>query len=66
MLLLDYTYCALQVLISLDYIHRKLGIIHTDLKPENVMLTATVREAKQRLPSAASKRSDAAPNGTSP
>ncbi|CAK0782897.1 hypothetical protein CVIRNUC_006092 [Coccomyxa viridis] len=54
---------AKQVLISLDYIHRKLGIIHTDLKPENVMLTATVREPKQRPPSAASKPSDAAPNG---
>ena len=62
---IDCSCCALQVLISLDYIHRKLGIIHTDLKPENVMLTATVREPKQRPPSAASKPSDAAPNGKS-
>ncbi|GMH40206.1 hypothetical protein BSKO_08110 [Bryopsis sp. KO-2023] len=28
-----------QVLVGLDYLHRELGIIHTDLKPENVMLT---------------------------
>jgi len=29
---------ARQVLLSLDYIHTKLNIIHTDLKPENVVL----------------------------
>ncbi len=52
----------MQVLIGLDYIHRKLGIIHTDLKPENVMLSCIVREKK--LPaSEASRLHDATPNG---
>ena len=52
----------MQVLIGLDYIHRKLGIIHTDLKPENVMLSCIVREKK--LPaSEATRLHDAAPNG---
>ena len=27
-----------QVLIGLDYLHRFCGVIHTDLKPENVLL----------------------------
>lgn len=27
-----------QVLLGLDYLHRECGIIHTDLKPENVMI----------------------------
>jgi serine/threonine-protein kinase SRPK3 len=27
-----------QVLIGLDYLHRICGVIHTDLKPENVMV----------------------------
>mgnify|MGYP000874408519 CR=1 FL=1 len=27
-----------QLLISLDYMHRIAGIIHTDLKPENIMI----------------------------
>lgn len=29
---------AKQVLIGLDYMHRECGIIHTDLKPENVLI----------------------------
>lgn len=29
---------AKQILLGLDYLHRKCGIIHTDLKPENVLL----------------------------
>lgn len=27
-----------QVLLALDYMHRKCGVIHTDLKPENVLI----------------------------
>lgn len=34
------------VLIAMDYIHRKLQIIHTDLKPENVMLTEALKPRK--------------------
>eukprot|EP00002_Diphylleia_rotans_P002474 TRINITY_DN1155_c0_g2_i1.p1 TRINITY_DN1155_c0_g2~~TRINITY_DN1155_c0_g2_i1.p1 ORF type:complete len:720 (-),score=173.00 TRINITY_DN1155_c0_g2_i1:438-2597(-) len=29
---------AKQVLVALDFLHSKCGIIHTDLKPENIML----------------------------
>jgi serine/threonine-protein kinase SRPK3 len=31
-----------QVLIALDYLHTECGIIHTDLKPENVLLSITL------------------------
>ncbi|OAY62985.1 SRSF protein kinase 1-like [Ananas comosus] len=34
------------VLVGLDYIHSELGIIHTDLKPENVLLVSTIDPAK--------------------
>ena len=27
-----------QVLLGLDYLHRECGVIHTDLKPENVLI----------------------------
>ncbi|CAN6674805.1 serine/threonine-protein kinase Sky1p [Trichomonascus vanleenenianus] len=41
-----------QVLLGLDYLHRECGIIHTDLKPENVLIEigdveAVVREIKR-------------------
>ncbi len=45
---------ALQTLIGLDYLHKKCKIIHTDLKPENMLLAPTVvfdpekLEAEQR------------------
>lgn len=29
---------TLQVLLGLDYMHRECGVIHTDLKPENVLI----------------------------
>lgn len=32
---------AKQILIGLDYLHRMCGIIHTDLKPENVLISLT-------------------------
>ncbi|KAE8789312.1 Protein kinase dsk1 [Hordeum vulgare] len=30
------------LLIGLDYLHRKLSIIHTDMKPENIFLMSTI------------------------
>lgn len=34
------------ILIGLDYLHRELGILHSDLKPENVLLLSTIDPAK--------------------
>ncbi|XP_062195259.1 uncharacterized protein LOC133898569 [Phragmites australis] len=34
------------LLVALDYLRRELGIIHTDLKPENVLLVSTLNQAK--------------------
>ncbi|MCL7031958.1 hypothetical protein MKW94_016462, partial [Papaver nudicaule] len=34
------------ILVGLDYLHRKLSIIHTDLKPENILLLSTIDPAK--------------------
>ncbi|BDA45693.1 probable SRSF protein kinase 2 [Coccomyxa sp. Obi] len=39
-----------QVLVAIDYMHSKLDIIHTDLKPENVMLTEAIRPRKHLEP----------------
>ena len=30
------------ILVGLDYLHRELSIIHTDLKPENVLLLSMI------------------------
>ncbi len=38
---------AKQILIGLDYLHRMCGMIHTDLKPENVLLCLTGKELKE-------------------
>lgn len=35
---------AKQILIGLDYLHRICRIIHTDLKPENVIISLTKEE----------------------
>ena len=37
---------AKQVLIGLDYLHRICGVIHTDLKPENVLLCLSEEEIR--------------------
>ncbi|KAF3455133.1 hypothetical protein FNV43_RR05581 [Rhamnella rubrinervis] len=34
------------ILVGLDYLHRQLSIIHTDLKPENVLLLSMVDRSK--------------------
>ena len=31
-------YCCTQVLEGLDYLHTKCRIIHTDIKPENILI----------------------------
>ena len=36
-----------QVLVGLDFLHRVCGVIHTDLKPENVLLCLTPKEIKE-------------------
>lgn len=36
-----------QVLIGLDYLHRKCRIIHTDLKPENVIVALSKSELQE-------------------
>ena len=38
---------AKQCLIGLDYLHRMCNIIHTDLKPENVLVCLTPDEIKE-------------------
>ncbi|EFJ18050.1 hypothetical protein SELMODRAFT_53092, partial [Selaginella moellendorffii] len=44
---------SMQILIGLDYLHRQLSIIHTDLKPENVLLTLPLDPSKDPLKSGA-------------
>ena len=36
-----------QILIGLDYLHRKCRIIHTDMKPENVIVSLTRDELQE-------------------
>lgn len=36
--LISFIFCILQVLQGLDYLHSKCRIIHTDIKPENILL----------------------------
>ncbi|ELP89159.1 dual specificity protein kinase lkH1, putative [Entamoeba invadens IP1] len=44
-------YISKQVLQALDFIHTRCGIIHTDLKPENVLLSFTVpKNSEDPLP----------------
>lgn len=33
-----FVLCAVQVLEGLDYLHTKCRIIHTDIKPENILI----------------------------
>lgn len=48
---------AKQTLIGLDYLHNVCDIIHTDLKPENVLLMLTKEQLRQIVESGSLKRS---------
>ncbi|TKY67130.1 kinase dsk1 [Spatholobus suberectus] len=37
---------CLHILVGLDYLHRELSVIHTDLKPENVLLLSLINPSK--------------------
>ncbi|RWW49489.1 hypothetical protein BHE74_00044402 [Ensete ventricosum] len=57
------------ILVGLDYLHRELGIIHTDLKPENVLLVSTINPAKDPVRSKFTpilERPEGYPNGGCP
>ncbi|KAK4286387.1 hypothetical protein QN277_002948 [Acacia crassicarpa] len=41
------------ILVGLDYLHRELSIIHTDLKPENVLLLSMIDPSKDHRKSGA-------------
>ncbi|XP_042509420.1 SRSF protein kinase 1-like [Macadamia integrifolia] len=54
------------ILLGLDYLHRELNIIHTDLKPENVLLVSTIDPAKDPIRSGLTpilERPEGNPNG---
>ncbi|XP_014520395.1 SRSF protein kinase 1 [Vigna radiata var. radiata] len=42
------------ILVGLDYLHRELSVIHTDLKPENVLLQSLINPSKDPRKSGAS------------
>lgn len=57
---------CMPILIALDYLHRELGVIHSDLKPENVLLYSTINPAKDPIRSGFSpilERSEGNPDG---
>lgn len=47
---------AKQLLLGLDYMHRKCGVIHTDIKPENVLMEVGDVEAIVRMVEILDKR----------
>ncbi|KAI3956212.1 hypothetical protein MKW98_008730 [Papaver atlanticum] len=54
------------ILMGLDYLHRELGIIHTDLKPENVLLVSTIdpsKDPEKSGPTPILERPEGNPNG---
>ncbi|WOK98791.1 hypothetical protein Cni_G07503 [Canna indica] len=54
------------ILVGLDYLHREVGIIHTDLKLENVLLVSTIDPSKDPIRSGFTpilERPEGNPNG---
>uniref|UniRef100_A0A0E0Q821 non-specific serine/threonine protein kinase n=1 Tax=Oryza rufipogon TaxID=4529 RepID=A0A0E0Q821_ORYRU len=54
------------ILIGLDYLHRELGIIHSDLKLENILLISTIDPSKDPIRSGLKpnlERPEGNPNG---
>ncbi|CAL9137694.1 unnamed protein product [Musa acuminata var. zebrina] len=54
------------ILVGLDYLHREVGIIHTDLKLENVLLVSTIDPSKDPVRSGFTpilERPEGNPNG---
>uniref|UniRef100_A0A0D9WYP7 non-specific serine/threonine protein kinase n=1 Tax=Leersia perrieri TaxID=77586 RepID=A0A0D9WYP7_9ORYZ len=54
------------ILIGLDYLHRELGIIHSDLKLENILLVSTIDPSKDPIRSGLKpnlERPEGNPNG---
>ncbi|KAG8383709.1 hypothetical protein BUALT_Bualt04G0042100 [Buddleja alternifolia] len=54
------------ILTALDYLHGKLGLIHTDLKPENILLCSTINPSKDPIRSGMTpilERPEGIPNG---
>jgi serine/threonine protein kinase len=46
-----------QVLLGVDYLHRQCGIIHTDIKPENILLCVSELYVKKLAEEGAQSRS---------
>ncbi|CAL9756940.1 unnamed protein product [Musa acuminata subsp. burmannicoides] len=55
------------ILVGLDYLHREVGIIHTDLKLENILLVSTIDLSKDPVRSVLTpilERPEGNPNGS--
>ena len=48
---------SLQVLLGLDYLHSQCGIIHTDIKPENILLCVSEAYVKKLAAEGAKSKS---------
>lgn len=60
-ILIVYALTSLQVLQGLDYLHTKCKIIHTDIKPENILLTVNEPYIKKMAAEAAQWQKSGAP-----
>lgn len=46
-----------QVLLGVDYLHRQCGIIHTDIKPENILICVSEEHVRKLALGGAKSRS---------